>query len=82
MADFDADRLRHELDADWQAEAIDLEALAIPDSTRRRFWAWYDAHADDVILRKGFWVFSITVRVRNLHFLFERIFGSHTSAAA
>jgi len=36
---------------------------------------WYEAHADDVVIRKGVWFVHVTVRVRDLRRLIERMFG-------
>lgn len=39
------------------------------------FWAWYDAHLDDKIVKMKFLFFHVTVRVHHLSALFEILFG-------
>lgn len=46
----------------------------------RRFWSWYRNHKDDEILRRRVAFWSLVIRARDLHFLFENIFGPETVA--
>ena len=39
------------------------------------FWEWYRNHADDTIIKRKVFIFSVTIRVRDLHPLFEALFG-------
>ena len=65
--------------ATWQSTptAPFNTAVVIPDSWKSAFWKWYDAHAHDVILKKGFLVFKITVEVKDIEFIFILLFGAH-----
>jgi hypothetical protein len=71
--------LQAELDEDWEAapEFRFGQHLPIPEESTRSFWAWYDAHQADVMLRKRLLVFVVTVQVRHLRRLFEAVFGQH-----
>ena len=39
------------------------------------FWGWYHDHANDMIVKRKILVFSVTIRVRDLHPLFVQLFG-------
>jgi hypothetical protein len=39
------------------------------------FWMWYKTHADQKVTAVKFWFISKTVRVRDLHGLFQLLFG-------
>lgn len=39
------------------------------------FWKWYHRHANDMILKRKILIFSVTIRVRDLHPLFVQLFG-------
>ena len=39
------------------------------------FWDWYFRHANDMILKRKILIFSVTIRVRDLHVLFVQLFG-------
>lgn len=44
------------------------------------FWKWYDANSELIILRtKVAKLFSVTIRVRQLKPLFEKLFGPQPS---
>jgi len=45
----------------------------ISDSIQKAGWRWFNAHKDDVIISKLFGI--ITVRVKDLRFLFVLLFG-------
>lgn len=46
------------------------------------FWAWYRAHLRTILLRTGFLFIHFTIRVQDLHNLFESLFGPEPTAAA
>jgi len=72
--------LQAELDEEWEATPDFRpfgQHLPIPDEFTRGFWAWYDAHQTDVILRKRLLVFLVSVQVRDLRRVFEAVFGQH-----
>lgn len=72
--------LQAELDEDWEQTA-DFQPLGqqlpIPREAVFAFWTWYDAHQNNVILRKRLLVFLLTVQVRHLRRLFTSVFGPH-----
>ncbi len=73
------DVLRTELEQDWEPEpAFEPfgRGMPIPEEYRRAFWTWYEAHADDVMLRKRLLVFPLAVRVRHLRGVFGMVFGA------
>ena len=39
------------------------------------FWEWYRTHSEDTIVRRKVFVFTITIRVKDLRVLFESLFG-------
>ncbi len=39
------------------------------------FWEWYRTHSEDVIVKRKVIFFTVTIRVRDLHPLFESLFG-------
>lgn len=41
-----------------------------------QFWQWFKQHQDDVVLKKNLLFFSLTVRVRDLRFVFNLVFGA------
>jgi hypothetical protein len=73
------DVLRSDLDQEWEpAEAFEPfgVGMPIPEEYRRAFWTWYEAHAEDVMLRKRLLVFPLTVRVRHLRSAYQLVFGA------
>ena len=42
----------------------------------REFWIWYEQHKEDKIVSVGFLFLRKTVRVRNIKFVFELLFGA------
>ena len=67
-------------ESEWQADdafAPFQRELPIPDEFKRAFWKWYDAHQDDVVLKKRLLIFAVTVQVRHLRGIFAVIFGAH-----
>jgi hypothetical protein len=74
------------LDASWDqgddatralAGLADVGVFPVPDNIRQAFWRWYDAHSEDVILKKRILFWTVELRVKHLRFLFERLFGQH-----
>jgi hypothetical protein len=74
------------LDAAWEPgddAGIAMGAIGriaefpVTGGLRDAFWRWYDEHAEDVILKKRFLVWTIEVRVKHLRPLFEKLFGQH-----
>lgn len=57
------------------AAVASADSFPVPDPLRLAFWAWYGAHADDVILSKRILVVVLRLKVRHLRFLFEKFFG-------
>lgn len=56
--------------------AQDISIDDIKAAIARQAWGWYYANQDDVIFSRrilGFW--PVTIRVRDLHPLFIRLFG-------
>ncbi len=45
------------------------------------FWKWYRDHEQDKLLSVGWWFIKKTVRVHDLHGLFELLFGKEPVAA-
>lgn len=41
-----------------------------------QFWLWFAQHENDVVLKKNLLFFSLTVRVRDLRFVFNLVFGA------
>lgn len=39
------------------------------------FWEWYHRHADDMLLKRKVFLFSVTIRVHDLRPLFVMLFG-------
>lgn len=39
------------------------------------FWEWYHNHRDTVLLKRKVFLFSVTIRVRDLYELFVQLFG-------
>jgi hypothetical protein len=39
------------------------------------FWRWYNAHSDQQLTKVKVWIFSKTVRVKDIRPLFELLFG-------
>ena len=78
MTSYDAAALQADLEREWEESAAFApfqRQLPIPDDFKRAFWKWYEAHRDDVILRKRLLVFAVTVQVRHLRTVFVAIFG-------
>jgi len=46
------------------------------------FWQWYHDHANDMIVKKKILVLRITIRVRDLYFLFVQLFGPEPESRA
>lgn len=65
--------------AAWEAaapSALQTSAI-IPADWKIAFWKWYDAHQHDIILKKGFLFFKVTVEVKDIEFIFRLLFGAH-----
>lgn len=46
------------------------------------FWKWYEDHKATILLRAGWLFIHFTVRVQDLHNLFESLFGAEPTPAA
>jgi hypothetical protein len=56
---------------DMAVTSIEQHALEI---VKPVFWDWFNAHRDDVVIRRKVLVVSVVVRVRDLEPLFRKIF--------
>ena len=55
-----------------------ITAFPVADpALRQAFWKLYDAESEDVLLKKRILIFTITLRLKHLHFLFVLLFGPH-----
>jgi len=57
---------------------LDLEGPDIDVSSpvsRREIWQWFADNQDQVVAKVGFWIINFKVRVGDLMFLFEKLFG-------
>lgn len=66
----------------YAVEEIDTTGLAnttnedeIRKSISAMFWMWYQTHAEQKVTTVKFWFISKTVYVRDLHSLFQLLFG-------
>jgi hypothetical protein len=78
----EAQSLSAAADAAWEETAIaDFSHIQIGDpcvdEIRRVLWKWFDENGEKVVLRKKIIFFSVTVRVRDLRFIFQMIAGPH-----
>lgn len=46
------------------------------------FWKWYEQNKQVILLRTGFWFIHFTIRVQDLHNLFEDLFGPEPAQSA
>lgn len=46
------------------------------------FWEWYNEHGQAILLRTGFLFIHFTIRVKDLHNLFESLFGPEPTPPA
>jgi len=72
------DVLRDELARDWEpAETFEPfgRGMPFPEEYRRAFWTWYEAHQEDVVLRKRLLVFPVAVQVRDLRAALVAVLG-------
>lgn len=44
------------------------------------FWKWYASNNNDILLRTGFLFIHFTIRVKDIHALFETLFGPEPTA--
>lgn len=65
---------------EWQPDSFLPPAAvdAVREDLRGFFWRWYEEHRDDVLVRRRVLFWTLVIRVRDLEFLFEMLFGSKT----
>lgn len=77
------------LDADWELgddataaleAAAELAEFPVPEPLKAAFWTWFQAHRENVVLRKRILFFTVSLRVKHLKFLFEKFFGPEQPA--
>lgn len=59
---------------EW-GEALDGVKERVLEQVKRLGWAWYYNNEDRVLVSKKFWFFTLALRVRDLTFVFEELFG-------
>lgn len=62
-------------EGDFSEAAASGSEQGIKDAIARFFWEWFREHEDDVLIKKTIIFFSISIKVRDLRFLFEMLFG-------
>lgn len=53
---------------------------ALREMVAEIFWDWYDVHLHDTVLRKRVIWFDVSIKVKDLHGLFEQLVGSRGQA--
>ncbi len=53
----------------------DLTIDDIKQSIARQFWGWYAENSEDVLVRRKVFLWSVSIRVRDLRPLFVTLFG-------
>jgi hypothetical protein len=53
----------------------DLSIDAIREAIAAQAWGWWYVHQDDVIVSRKVLFWTVSIRVRDLHGLFVRLFG-------
>lgn len=63
-----------------------LQGLSVPAAgltlldIAAHFWKWFRAHEGDSVVHRRILFFTLTIRVRDLRFLFEQLFGPEVIA--
>jgi hypothetical protein len=47
----------------------------VMETVSKLFWRWYHEHKDNKLVKVGWWIFHKTIYLRDLHSVFEMLFG-------
>lgn len=47
----------------------------VRETISRLFWEWYQKNKEDKLVTVGWWIFHKTIKLKDLHGVFELLFG-------